>query len=283
MPTPGKGAGALDVRIVFQRPHPAEAANRVFKPHSVPTARALSAGKLIKGRIQCPFHGFEFDRSGRCVLIPANGKNAPVPKTFQAASYPTEEKHGFIWIWWGEPRAELPPVYFFDNLDPQMTYSTLRDHWATQYSRAIENQLDVVHLPFIHHNTIGRGNRTLVDGPLTGWEREGEVNLLNLWVHNRLDDGSAPLRASQLPPPSRGLFLQFCFPNLWQNLISDDIRVLIAFVPIDEENKLMYVRFYQRFMGAPGLRICEKLIQGDGPIIEYRRKREELLGATVHE
>jgi len=277
---------------------------------------ALSAGKLIEGRIQCPFHGFEFDRSGRCVLIPANGKNAPVPKTFQAASYPTCEKHGFIWIWWGEPRAELPPVYFFDNLDPRMTYSTLRDHWATHYSRAIENQLDVVHLPFIHHNTIGRGNRTLVDGPLTGWEREGEVNLLNLWVHNRLDDGSAPLRASQLPPPSRGPFLQFCFPNLWQNLISDDVRVLIAFTPIDDENTLMYVRFYQRFMGAPGLRqavnwlgalanlvierqdrrvvvthtparsglrIGEKLIQGDGPIIEYRRKREELLGATVHE
>ncbi len=162
---------------------------------------ALSAGKLIEGHIQCPFHGFEFDSSGRCILIPANGKNTPVPKVFQAAAYPTYENHGFIWIWWGEPRPQLPPVYFFNSIDPQMTYSTLRDHWAAHYSRAIENQLDVVHLPFIHHNTIGRGNRTLVDGPLTEWEREGEVNLLNLWVHNRLDDGSPPLRSSQLPPP----------------------------------------------------------------------------------
>ena len=32
-------------------------------------------------------------------------------------------------------------------------------HGTTHYSRAIENQLDTVHVPFIHHNTIGRGGR----------------------------------------------------------------------------------------------------------------------------
>jgi hypothetical protein len=35
----------------------------------------------------------------------------------------------------------------------------------------IENQLDVAHLPFVHHNTIGRGNRTLgrwAGGPAGG-------------------------------------------------------------------------------------------------------------------
>jgi len=44
---------------------------------------ALSCGKLIDGLIECPFHGFQFDGSGRCTLIPANGRNAPVPRRFR--------------------------------------------------------------------------------------------------------------------------------------------------------------------------------------------------------
>ncbi|NIV29174.1 MAG: Rieske 2Fe-2S domain-containing protein, partial [Anaerolineae bacterium] len=51
----------------------------------------LSKGQVIHGRIQCPFHGFEYDVSGRGVLIPANGRHAPVPRAFRAHSYPTYE------------------------------------------------------------------------------------------------------------------------------------------------------------------------------------------------
>jgi hypothetical protein len=103
--------------------------------------------------------------------------------------------------------------------------------------------------------------------------------------------------------------LEFIFPNLWQNFISEDVRVLAAFTPVDEENTILYLRFYQRFLTLPVLgklvaqlsmpanvyiahqdrrvvvthqpqpssyRMDEKLIQGDLPIIEYRKKREEL-------
>jgi len=100
--------------------------------------------------------------------------------------------------------------------------------------------------------------------------------------------------------------LEFIFPNLWQNYISEKVRILAAFVPVDEEHSLLYLRFYQNFMRLPvlgnllarlampsnlyiahedrrvvitqqpkasGLKIGEILIQGDLPIIEYRKKR----------
>jgi len=73
-------------------------------------------------------------------------------------SCPIREEHGFVYIWWGDPCEMYPPVPWFESVDDDMVYTTLRDHWANHYARAIENQLDVVHLPFIHHNTIGRGN-----------------------------------------------------------------------------------------------------------------------------
>jgi phenylpropionate dioxygenase-like ring-hydroxylating dioxygenase large terminal subunit len=73
----------------------------------------LSKGKIISSHIQCPFHGLEYDSSGKVTIIPANGKNTPVPERFQVVSYPTHEVHNFIWIWWGEnPPENLQPPQF---------------------------------------------------------------------------------------------------------------------------------------------------------------------------
>ena len=122
---------------------------------------ALSAGKLMPDchTVQCPFHGFEYDASGACTYIPANGRNAHVPDVIKVETYPTYEAHGWIWIWWGENHGELPEVPYFDSIPATYPYATFQDHWKTHYSRAIENQLDAIHLPFVHYNTIGRGDR----------------------------------------------------------------------------------------------------------------------------
>jgi phenylpropionate dioxygenase-like ring-hydroxylating dioxygenase large terminal subunit len=271
---------------------------------------ALSIGKLIGNCVECPFHGFQYDTSGRCTLIPANGKNATPPKAFQVNRvYPTREAHGFIYLWWGEPKDDLPSLPWFDSIDDSFSYSTLRDPWATHYSRAIENQLDSVHVPFVHKTTIGRGNRTLINGPLSRVESQPYGDVINMWVFNEVDNGQKPRRAGELPEPTRHPMLQFIFPNLWQNWIADNLRVVVAFVPIDDENTMMYLRQYQRVARAPvlrelfnalgtlgnliierqdkrivitqhpkasGLHIGEKLIPGDGPIVDYRRKRQEL-------
>jgi phenylpropionate dioxygenase-like ring-hydroxylating dioxygenase large terminal subunit len=280
---------------------------------------ALSVGKLVGDCVQCPFHGFEYDVSGRCTLIPANGRNATPPKTFQVRPvYPAREAHGLIYIWWGEPKPDLPPLPFFDSIDEAaFSQMTFRDHWATHYSRAIENQLDVVHLPFVHSNTIGRGNRTIVNGPIGRLERAANGSeYVNVWVYNEVDMGQPPRRASELPEPTRHPFVQFLFPNLWHNWISDAMRIVIAFVPVDAENTLMYIRNYQKMVRMPvvekvfdllgiwgsfvierqdrrvvitqqpkrsDLKIGEKLIQGDGPIIEYRRRRRELIESAGRE
>jgi phenylpropionate dioxygenase-like ring-hydroxylating dioxygenase large terminal subunit len=267
---------------------------------------ALSHGKLLGDRIQCPFHGFEYDPSGRCQRIPAIGKHSPVPDRFQVLTYPTHEAHDLIYIWWGENREKLPPVPFFENIDHTFSYGRARDPWNTHYSRAIENQLDVMHLPFVHHNTIGRGGRTLVDGPLTEWATD---DLMYVYVFNRVDDGTAPRKPEQLRANGQ-VHLEFHFPNLWQNYLSEDVRIFIAFVPVDAGNTILYLRFYQRFMRLPVLRTLvnwlampmnlriahqdrrvvltqrplrtelkmgEKLLQGDNPIVAYRWRREALL------
>jgi phenylpropionate dioxygenase-like ring-hydroxylating dioxygenase large terminal subunit len=275
----------------------------------------LSLGKVLGGHLQCPFHGFEFDTAGRVTVIPANGKNKPVPKRLLAHSYPTYEAHGFVWIWWDEePADELQPPRFFDDIDDSFSYSTAYDPWMAHYSRVIENQLDVVHVPFVHSNSIGRGGRTVVDGPAVQWIDD---DAFFIYVHNRLDDGTPALRPSQVPipdAPDRSLKLEFLFPNLWQNWIQENMRVVAAFAPVDDEHTLLYLRFYQKFLRLPllsdlanwiamrfnlyvahqdrrivethqpqrsSLKIGEALIQGDRPVAEYRRRREQLLDAAA--
>jgi phenylpropionate dioxygenase-like ring-hydroxylating dioxygenase large terminal subunit len=274
---------------------------------------ALSQGQLDHDTIACPFHGFTFDPTGRCTRIPANGRAAPVPKAFQAAGYPAREAHGFIWVWWGEAARATPEIPWFESIDGTFSYGTIRDHWTVHYSRAIENQLDAVHLPFVHATTIGRGNRTIIHGPLVRWEDQPGLprGRMNIWVHNEVDQGQAAMRAEDFPSALGRPSLQFQFPNIWHNWIAEDVRVMAAFVPVDETNTQMYVRFYQRVLRLPGLRevfnllslpanrvilnqdkrvvlmqipkrsdlrMGEKLIQGDGPIIAYRRRRSELQG-----
>ncbi len=60
---------------------------------------ALSAGKLTGDCIQCPFHGFEYDTSGTCALVPANGRGAEPPKALHVRSYSVREAHGLVYIW----------------------------------------------------------------------------------------------------------------------------------------------------------------------------------------
>ena len=267
---------------------------------------SLAVGKHYGDTIACPFHGFRYDKTGRVTLIPANGRAFPVPEQFRVDSYPCRESQGMIFIWWGDKRDNLPDIPRFPNIDDKFHYCTSVHHWPVHYSRAIENQLDVVHIPFVHPDTIGRGYKTLVNGPVA----LTKDNQIEFWVYNEKDIGQNPKKAEQLPSPDENRqHLHFIFPNIWQNYVNKQFRIFVAFVPVDESNTVIYLRNYQRFVNVPvlqeltdwlmmifskkilnqdrrvvvtqlpirtELKMGEKLIQGDLPIITYRRIREEL-------
>jgi phenylpropionate dioxygenase-like ring-hydroxylating dioxygenase large terminal subunit len=303
------GVTRMGEKMVFWRDQQGKIACLVDQcPHR---GVAFSAGKLVGDCVQCPFHGFEYDTTGRCALIPANGRTAEVPKVFQAKAYPVRELHDYIYLWWGEPRAEYPDLPDFDYMrDPKLVYGCTTDVWHAHYSRVIENQLDVVHVPFVHASTIGRGNKTVVQGPRYKVEElPGGEFMINIWSSNELERGQIPLKPSEVSPIDKHPQLQFRFPNIWHNWIGETFHLFLAFTPIDEEHTKLYLRSYHstktpilrqmvNFLGdlsniyierqdrrvvvtqrpfRSDLRIGEKLIPGDAPIIEYRRRRQALI------
>ncbi len=308
------GVTRMGERLVFWRG--ADGKPACFYDRCAHRGAALAQGKIAGGRIECPFHGLRYDPSGRCTLIPANGRSAPVPPAFRMRTYPVHEACGIIWIWWGlNPPPDLKLPAFFEDLKGLKTWSTVKDPWDNHYTRVLENQLDVVHLPFVHHNTIGRGNRTLVEGP--GLEWKGDT-LFFVYPYNKKDDGSRPRTPAEVPvpPADREFKLELIFPNLWENYISGKVRILGLFVPVDETHTILYLRFYQSFMKVPGLKWLigrlasrfnlivahqdrrvvntqipkgdgigkgEMLIPGDHPIMEFRKKRIELRKAAEND
>jgi phenylpropionate dioxygenase-like ring-hydroxylating dioxygenase large terminal subunit len=266
---------------------------------------ALSLGELSGGCLRCPFHALHFDARGKCVFIPANGKSSTEDYTrYNVKAYTVREAHGIIYLWYGDLGMETEALPFFDDqLDDSYAMSELADHWNTHYSRAIENQLDVVHVPVVHYNTIGRGCKTLINGPKHFYENGTLVTSAN----NESDNGQTP------KPPGeceiKSTYLSFKFPNVWLNHIADKIKVMIYFAPVDDANTILYIRFYCKATGFKPLdafiafvgkfmnrvierqdkrvvvtqrpkasvyKSGEKLLRGDGPIILYRRLRDEM-------
>lgn len=266
---------------------------------------AVSKGKIKGDCIRCPFHGLEFDKNGKCMFIPANGKASTADiSRFNVKQYLVKEANSIIYLWYGDDEKvtdELP--FFDDDVDNTYVYSEIEDHWNSHYSRSIENQLDVVHVPIVHYNTIGRGNKTLINGP----KIEFENNVLITSANNEVDIGQTPKPAAECV--IKDTYLSFKFPNIWMNHISAKAKIIIYFAPVDNENTILYIRFYSKmtnsriinriiaFFGrfanrlierqdkrvvitqkpkASALKSGEKLLPGDGPIIKYRIVRDEL-------
>lgn len=297
------GATRMGEKLVFWRDQDGEVACLWDK--CAHRGVKLSIGKVIDGEIQCPFHGLQYDSSGKCTVIPSRGRAAKVPENFKVHHYPARDEHGMIWIWWGDVQEEYPPIPFFDNIDKSFDYATHVCRWTVHYSRAIENQLDVSHLPFVHYNTIGRGGKTVCDGPYV----EADEKELKAWVMNRKDDGTLSLLPKEVKKPARATSLHFKYPNVWQLNLAGPLKVVAFFSPVDEENTVIYLRFYQNFVKIPGLKqlttrlsmlmnnkilhqdrrvvltqqpkktaykMKENLFPADYPIAMYRKFRQEL-------
>jgi len=114
----------------------------------------LSRGRLVGDNLQCWYHGLQYNCSGECVSIPSQ---SAIPKGARVRSFPAVEKHGFIWLWPGEPdkadEAAIPNhwVCSAPELAGRMSYCPV----ACSYLFGIDNILDISHAAFVHAKTLG--------------------------------------------------------------------------------------------------------------------------------
>src|SRR2546430_15864053 len=79
-----------------------------FKDLCIHRGTALSLGTITDGRLTCAYHGWQYDRTGACVHIPALPAGSSIPRKARAIVYRAQEKYGLVWVAMAEPVAEGP-------------------------------------------------------------------------------------------------------------------------------------------------------------------------------
>jgi vanillate O-demethylase monooxygenase subunit len=114
----------------------------------------LSLGRCEGDRLRCMYHGLLFDPDGRVVEIPGQDL---IPAQARVKSYPTVDRHDWIWIWMGDADAAdpalIPPAIGLS--DPDWILGHGQMDYAAEARLICDNLCDFSHLSFVHANSFG--------------------------------------------------------------------------------------------------------------------------------
>ncbi len=107
-------------------------------------------GRVVGERIQCPFHGWEFGKSGECESIPYCEE---IPSRAKLRTWPTTEKNGEVYMWFhpenSAPQWEVPELVELGHPDWSSPRHAEFDVPAHVQDIA-ENSCDPVHFAYVH-------------------------------------------------------------------------------------------------------------------------------------
>ena len=113
------------------------------------------AGGVVEGdRIQCPYHGWQYDGDGKCRKIPSLGPQGQgrIPGRARVDAYPTDERYGLVHVFLGDlPEAERPTIMDIPEFGQPGWYAHCEDRISEgDLPRQIENGLDPAHNEYVH-------------------------------------------------------------------------------------------------------------------------------------
>lgn len=124
-------------------------------------AARLSDGQLIDGKLECLYHGWQFNTAGECAHIPQLAKDKKIPATASIKTYPVAERQDMVWIWAGETHlsetANIPMINVLDSADVMSVDYIIDLPYDQTY--LIENVIDVAHIHIAHDGLRGGGKR----------------------------------------------------------------------------------------------------------------------------
>lgn len=151
--------------VVFARQKDGKAyALRDICPHrGIP----LSDGRMVGDELECCYHGWRFDGTGTCTLIPSITTEQDFdPARIRVRRYPIEERHGGLWIYMARDpaakEADLPPLPTVPDfaVRPQITVDML---FPCHIDHAVIGLMDPAHGPYVHKSVLWRDEKSMHD------------------------------------------------------------------------------------------------------------------------
>ena len=220
----------------------------------------LHEGVVTGECIQCCYHGWQFDGSGKCINIPYVGKSDRIPRGVK--SYPCREAYGLIFIFPGD-RGKIDSAFFPDiPVYGNSRYKTryLDDEVKCHYSFLHENLMDMNH-QFLHRRIMSKIQTTFLG------LREGEDWVEVDYTFSRT--GKQPMGEKVMlgmrPEPSQGrpkdlMTVRTQYPNqilkFWTaGSENPALDLWITYVPVDQQQRVNHTfgLINVRRPGIPGL------------------------------
>lgn len=111
----------------------------------------LSYGRLEDGGLRCLYHGWLFDRGGRCLDQPGEPAGSTFKDRIRQTAYPCQEAAGLILAYLGSDAPPLLPAYPFLRA-PDTHVAVIKIWQACNYLQANEGNIDPAHLSFLHRS-----------------------------------------------------------------------------------------------------------------------------------
>ncbi|HLH24509.1 MAG TPA: Rieske 2Fe-2S domain-containing protein [Chloroflexota bacterium] len=110
----------------------------------------LSYGRLEDGGLRCLYHGWLFDRAGRCLEQPGEPQGSTFHERVRHTAYPCQEVAELIFAYLGPGEPPLLPAYEFLTVPGAQRYVNKALH-ECNYLQGNEGNIDPAHLSFLHY------------------------------------------------------------------------------------------------------------------------------------
>lgn len=247
----------------------------------------LSCGTVHDGLLECCYHGWRFDGTGACRLVPGLTGDDAERRARRATTYPAAEQDGFVWVATaGEGMAPEPgpPPFRFPHVDDP-AYTTV--HRAALLEAGlhpcIENTLDVPHTAFLHGGLF-RGGREPVEIEVVVRHIDGGVEA------EYLGEPRPEGLAGRILAPEGGIVShvdRFLLPSIAQveyRLGANHLVVTSAFTPVGEHETLLHtavtfsLRLPHAAVKAAVLPIANRILHQDARILRLQSESVRRFG-----
>ena len=216
-------------------------------------------GQIKEGELVCPYHGARFSPDGQCTnidritcnhIIDTNYDN--YAKKIHLYQYPCIEKDGYIYIYYtGKAKTNLSDFKFESKIEDVLidsygfnskdyAYEEVTVDFKCDWSRIIENHLDILHIFWVHGDTIP--DKEVSKNVITSFDQEiiRDCNQIQS-KYNHKDKSKGEFITIKFVPPGRVVIYKGDPDSARYVQVLDHI-------PLANNRARVIVRHYRKFL-----------------------------------
>jgi len=211
--------------------------------------------------VRCPFHGWKFDATGRCLETPAEPVGSKLCERVRQRSYPVVERSGVLFGWFGEEGSTPPPFPQFDCFAAPATHTfAFKGLWQCNWLQAFEVGIDPAHPSFLHRflgdapldaigdNPAGKQFRSASAGDIGG-EKWPMTRIMREFHQPEISAENRPwgVQLTALRAMTQDLthvrVTQAIFPHTFVIPLSETLTITQMHLPVDDTHTYWYSIF----------------------------------------